>query len=167
MRFFQACAAHAHGSAPRVARRLRPGLAALGCAVLLAGGGMAPSAMAEDNSLVMKNLREAYRHCRSMEEADERLRCYDRLRDKLEPARFSGKLMATTPSFTVEAGTVIRFQSDGPIFVMYLLDAKGAIAQNLHIGGGGESTYTIPKAGSYTLQISATDGWRIWVEPPA
>lgn len=95
----------------------------------------------------------------------ERLACYDRLAAILVPPRFQGRLTVQTEPFEAPAGTVIRYESDGPIFVMYLKDAQGGIVQNLHIGGGGSATYTIETPGTYSLQISGSETWRIWLDP--
>ena len=110
-------------------------------------------------------LRQAFAHCRAMAETLPRLACYDGLVSKLEPPRFQGARAEETPAFSVEGPTVLRYQSDGPIFVMSLKDAQGNVVQNLHIGGGGEDSFLINRAGTYSLQISGTDTWRVWVEP--
>ncbi|MCW2318348.1 hypothetical protein M2322_003917 [Rhodoblastus acidophilus] len=46
-----------------------------------------------------------------------------------------------TELFTLDRPHRLRFRSDGVIFVLYLMDAKGEAIQNLHIGGAGEDEY--------------------------
>lgn len=103
--------------------------------------------------------------CRSIGGAEERLACFDKLAIQLAPPTYSGRLTLTTDLFTIERPTLIRFQSDGPIFVMYLRDASESVVQNLHIGGGGEATYLIDKPGTYSLRINGSESWRVWLEP--
>ncbi len=110
-------------------------------------------------------MRQAFAKCRVLEDDHERVRCYDKLASLLAPPRFQGRLTAQTDAFEVEAPTVLRFESDGPIFVMYLKDAQGGVVQNLHIGGGGSATYLIDKPGTYSLQISGSETWRVWLDP--
>ncbi len=110
-------------------------------------------------------LRQDFARCRAMAVAEARLACYDGLVGKLEPPRFQGVRAEETPPFTIAGPTVLRYQSDGPVFVMSLKDAAGAVVQNLHIGGGGEDSFLVTKPGTYSLQISGTDTWRVWVEP--
>ena len=100
-----------------------------------------------------------------MVEADKRLACYDKLQSNLEPPTFQGSHSQETAFFTIDRPTLLRYQSDGPIFVMYLQDEKGKVVQNLHIGGGGEATYLITTTGRYDLDVNGTDTWRIWLEP--
>lgn len=110
--------------------------------------------------------REGVRGCLSVKPDDARLACYDReVRNFVEPT-FSGRLSKTTDRFHVDGPTLLRFQSDGPIFVLYLKSAAdNAVVQNLHIGGGGEDTYLIERTGTYFLDVSGSESWRIWVEP--
>lgn len=110
--------------------------------------------------------REGVRGCLSVTPDDARLACYDReVRNLVEPT-FAGRLSKTTDRFHVDGPTLLRFQSDGPIFVLYLKNAEdNAVIQNLHIGGGGEDTYLIERTGTYFLDVSGSESWRIWVEP--
>lgn len=103
--------------------------------------------------------------CRSVEDGEARLSCYDKLAAKIVPPRFAGRLTVETEQFTIDRPTVLRYQSDGPIFVMYLRDANNNVVQNLHIGGGGEDTYLIDKPGVYSLHINGAETWRVWLEP--
>ena len=103
--------------------------------------------------------------CRALGDGEARLACYDKLATKLAPPRFAGRLTVETEQFQIDRPTVLRFQSDGPIFVMYLRDAQSHIVQNLHIGGGGEDTYLIEKPGTYSLHVNGAESWRVWLEP--
>ncbi|WP_430911558.1 hypothetical protein [Methylobacterium sp. sgz302541] len=112
-----------------------------------------------------ETVRRAFAGCRAVEDERERVRCYDKLSGVLSPPRFQGRLTAQTDPFAITAPTVLRYESDGPIFVMYLKDERGGIVQNLHIGGGGSATYLIDKPGTYSLQVSGSESWRIWLDP--
>jgi hypothetical protein len=109
---------------------------------------------------------EAIRGCIKIAAADERLKCFDSEIRKLTKPTFEGRLDVVTEPFTIEVPTLLRFQSDGVIFVLYVKTIKDEVVQNLHIGGGGESTYLIEKPGTYFLQVNGAEGWRIWLEPP-
>ncbi|WP_286158951.1 hypothetical protein [Methylobacterium sp. Leaf456] len=110
-------------------------------------------------------MRAAFAKCRATAEGTERLACYDRLAAHLAPPRFQGRLTAQTEPFEITAPTLLRYESDGPIFVLYLKDADGGIDQNLHIGGGGSATHRIDAPGTYSLQVSGSETWRIWLDP--
>ncbi len=103
--------------------------------------------------------------CRAEPEPAKRLACYDNLARRNSPPRFSGKLGMRTEPFEINRPYLLRFRSDGVIFVLYVLDAKGDVVQNLHIGGGGEDSYLIEKPGIYSLQIDGSAEWRIWLDP--
>jgi hypothetical protein len=124
----------------------------------LAGSGMSFSATAHEGGA---------RACLSVPLNDERLACYDREVRKLVPPNFSGRLSATTDNFLIERPTLLRYQSDGAIFVLYLKSADGIVVQNLHIGGGGEASYRIEYPGTYFLDVNGSESWRIWLEPDA
>ena len=94
----------------------------------------------------------------------ERLSCYDREVRKLVAPSFEGRLHKTTDLFHVDRPTRLRYQSDGPIFVLYLKAADGEVLQSLHIGGGGEASYLIEKSGTYFLDVNGSESWRIWLE---
>jgi len=103
--------------------------------------------------------------CARIESDNERLACFDRAAAKLSAPRFEGRLGMITEPFEISAPTVLRYQSDGVIFVLYLRDSKGEVLQNLHIGGGGEASYLIEKPGTYSLQINGSESWRVWLDP--
>lgn len=105
--------------------------------------------------------------CLSIRDDVGRLACFDREARKPVEPRFAGRLSKITEPFSIEQPTLLRYQSDGPIFVLYLKDADGAVVQNLHIGGGGEATYLIEQPGTYFLDVNGSESWRIWLEPEA
>ena len=105
------------------------------------------------------------RACLALAANDARLACFDDAVRRLSPPRFAGRLSEVTPPFHIDAPARLRFQSDGAIFVLYLRHADGRVAQNLHLGGGGEGRYVIEQPGDYFLQINGSEGWRIWLEP--
>lgn len=102
--------------------------------------------------------------CRDIANDGERLQCYDAIATKLSEPKFSGRLTATTEPFTITVPHVLRYESDGPIFVMYLKNEAGEVLQNLHIGGGGQQRYVIEQPGTYFLTISGSETWRIWLD---
>jgi len=118
-----------------------------------------PATAARDNL-------EPIKTCIKVAADDERLKCFDREIRKLVKPTFEGRLDVVTDPFTIDAPTVLRFQSDGVIFVLYVKTIDDEVVQNLHIGGGGESTYLIEKPGTYFLQVNGAEGWRIWLDPP-
>jgi len=126
---------------------------ALGFAVL-----SAPQALAGDRP-------EGPRACLVIADNEERLVCYDREVRKLIEPQFSGRLNKVTDRFLIERPTRLRYQSDGAIFVLYLKSDTNEVVQNLHIGGGGEDSYLIEKPGTYFLDVSGSESWRIWLEP--
>lgn len=109
--------------------------------------------------------RDALRACREVADDAARLACYDREVARLSAPRFSGRLSRITEPFEIDRPADLRFQSDGAIFVLYLKSADGEVIQNLHLGGGGESTYRIETPGTYVLDINGSETWRIWLEP--
>ncbi|MFT3791104.1 MAG: hypothetical protein QM741_08500 [Rudaea sp.] len=128
-------------------------------------GVFAQPAVAAQDPVEVGTMRDAWRLCHEIKDASKRLNCYDALQDKFEPPFFEGGLTTTTPRFTINGPTLLRYQSDSVIFVMYLKDAHDKVLQNLHIGGGGEATYLIPKAGRYQLEVNGSDSWRVWIDP--
>ncbi|AHB50267.1 hypothetical protein W911_12655 [Hyphomicrobium nitrativorans NL23] len=108
---------------------------------------------------------DALRACRNVADDAGRLACYDREVVRLSAPRFSGRLGRVTDPFEIDGPAVLRFQSDGAIFVLYLKSADGEVLQNLHLGGGGEATYRIESPGTYVLDINGSESWRIWLEP--
>lgn len=140
---------------------MRPGAAAGFVIVSWAAGGPAHAVDAGFE----RSVRAGFTKCRVLEDERERVRCYDKLATLLSPPRYQGRLTAQTDPFEITAPTLLRFESDGPIFVMYLKDAQGGIVQNLHIGGGGMATFLIEKPGTYSLQISGSETWRVWLDP--
>lgn len=108
---------------------------------------------------------DGIRACLQQTKDADRLSCFDREVRKLSKPTFEGRLNVVTDPFTIDRPTLLRFQSDGVIFVLYLKNSKDEVVQNLHIGGGGEGTFLIAKPGTYFLQINGSENWRIWLEP--
>jgi hypothetical protein len=102
--------------------------------------------------------------CRRIEEAAQRLACFDRESARLDEPTFAGRNGMVTDPFTIERPMRLRYQSDGAIFVMYLKTTHEDVVQNLHLGGGGEDTYLIETPGTYFLQVNGSESWRIWLE---
>lgn len=112
-----------------------------------------------------KDNLDAFKRCRSVPDDTARLSCFDAAVGGLEVPTFEGRLSLLTEPFELKGPAILRFQSDGAIFVLYLKAADGTVLQNLHIGGGGEDRYRIETAGTYRLQINGSESWRVWVEP--
>lgn len=123
------------------------------------------SALAQPACAARDNL-DAIKACMKEKTDGTRLACFDKEILKLVKPTFEGRLDVVTAPFTIDVPTLLRFQSDGVIFVLYVKTIKDEVVQNLHIGGGGESTYLIEKPGTYFLQVNGAEGWRIWLEPP-
>jgi hypothetical protein len=126
---------------------------------LALGGGAAPAVAVGESG--------GPRACLAIGDDGERLACYDREVLRLVPPTFSGRLARTTDRFHVDRPTLLRYRSDGAIFVLYLKTAEGEVVQNLHIGGGGEASYLIERPGTYFLDVHGSESWRIWLEPQA
>jgi hypothetical protein len=122
-------------------------------ATTIAAGKTAPNLVAELQS------------CLQLPTDAQRLTCYDRLARDNTPPDYAGKLGYTTEPFVIDHPQRVRFRSQGVIFVLYVLDHKGDVVQNLHLGGGGEGSYVIQEAGRYRLQIDGSAHWQIWIEP--
>lgn len=112
-----------------------------------------------------EDMKREFSVCRVMTEPGEKIACYDRLVDKLTPPTFRGRLTLQTDVFEIDRPTRIRFESEGVIFVMYLKNERGEVLQNLHIGGGGEDSFVVDKAGKYSLLINGAEYWSVWLEP--
>ncbi len=128
---------------------------------------LAALALAPDAGHGAAGETEGPQACLSIGSDAGRLACYDREVRKLVPPAFQGRLTGTTDRFQIERPTLLRYQSDGAIFVLYLKSADGTVLQNLHIGGGGEATYLIEQPGTYFLDVNGSESWRIWLEPDA
>lgn len=131
--------------------------------VALAGHALSGGAGSAD--IAAEQLARDLQSCRAKADSGERLACYDDIAQRNAPPLYYGKLGFKTKPFTIDRPHLLRFRSDGVIFVLYLLDEKGDVVQNLHIGGGGEDTYLIEKPGTYSLQIDGSARWKIWLDP--
>lgn len=112
-----------------------------------------------------RDIVAALQTCRAIENNEARLSCFDDVAEKNAPPKYAGKLGYKTKPFKLDRPHMLRYRSKGVIFVLYLLDKKGKVLQNLHIGGGGEETYLIEQPGTYSLQIDGSAGWKIWLDP--
>lgn len=116
-------------------------------------------------ALAAKDGAEAVKQCREVADDAARLKCFDAAVKGMGAPTYEGRLSLLTEPFELTGPALLRFQSDGAIFVLYLKSEDGTVLQNLHIGGGGEDRYRIETAGIYRLQINGSEGWRVWVEP--
>lgn len=132
---------------------------------LLLGFAMSAAMLSVSAPILARDAAESVKSCRQIADSAERLRCFDRAVRALDAPTFEGRLSVLTEPFELSGPAQLRFQSDGPIFVLYLKGADGTVLQNLHIGGGGEDSYRIAQAGTYRLQINGSETWRVWVEP--
>lgn len=110
------------------------------------------------------DLEAAVAACRAVADPQARLACYDAAAQGVG-ARFSGRLSGMTEPFDIAAPTLLRFASDDAVLVLYVLDAAGSVVQNLNQAGVGEGRFLIEAPGRYRLQINASGGWRVWLEP--
>lgn len=127
--------------------------------LLLSFALLQPAAAARDDLQAIKG-------CMKVASDDERLKCFDGEIRKLVKPTFEGRLDVVTAPFTIDGPTTLRFHSDGVIFVLYVKTIDDRVVQNLHIGGGGESSYVIENPGTYFFQVNGAEGWRIWLDPP-
>lgn len=112
-----------------------------------------------------RSILQGLQVCHRIKDVNARLSCFDNLARQNAPPRFAGKLGFKTTPFEINEPHILRYRSEGVIFVLYLLDAKGEVVQNLHIGGGGEDSFLIDKPGIYSLQIDGSATWKIWIDP--
>ena len=111
------------------------------------------------------NPSKALQLCRLKKDDKERLSCFDELARRFAPPTYKGRLGTVTDNFTLKEPHLLRYRSQGVIFVLYLRDKEGNVLQNFHIGGGGEKDYLIKKPGIYSLKIHGSASWEIWLDP--
>ena len=111
------------------------------------------------------NPSKALQQCRLKKDDKERLSCFDELARRFAPPTYKGRLGTVTDNFTLKEPHLLRYRSQGVIFVLYLRDKEGNVLQNFHIGGGGEKDYLIKKPGIYSLKIHGSASWEIWLDP--
>lgn len=104
--------------------------------------------------------------CRQLSDDQARLICYDALVLPIQTRQFKGSGNAITPRFEVSRPSRLGFESQDAVMVIYLLDASGAVVQNLHKAGAGQDSFLIETPGWYSVQINATGGWRVELELP-
>ncbi|WP_155064232.1 hypothetical protein [Paracoccus limosus] len=126
-------------------------------AIAAAGLGIGPAAP--------RDLEGALAACRAIAAEAGRLACYDRLVAPTSLAHFAGKGSAVTAAFTLDGPARLDFASQDVVMVIYLLDAEGAVVQNLHRAGAGEGSFLIRRPGTYSIQVNATGEWQIEVLP--
>lgn len=112
------------------------------------------------------DLAAGLKACRSEADQARRLDCYDALAGHVPVIEFNGVRNRILPSFEVTAPLRLVFESMDAIMVVYLLDASGAVVQNLHQAGSGSGSFMIEKPGRYGLQVNASGGWQIRLEQP-
>lgn len=115
-------------------------------------------------------MEKAINLCRAVVQPERRLNCYDELDleqlKNLSVPRFSGKRSVRTDVFNITEPTLIRYQSDGAIFVLAIHNKAGEVVQNLHIGGSGEDQYLLEQPGEYFLRVNGSTTWKIWFDQP-
>lgn len=103
--------------------------------------------------------------CRAVADNTARLACYDRLAIRADGWNAQGVGFAVTDEVTAQAGDVLGFENRDAVLVIALIDDTGAVVQNLHHGGQGEGRHVIAAPGRYRVQVSASGGWAVWLEP--
>lgn len=133
-------------------------------------------AFAEETSETGKNTKDAsskkhinpgkaLQQCSRIEGDKKRLTCFDELAIRFAAPTYKGRLGTVTDNFTIKKPHLLRYRSQGVIFVLYLRDKQGSVLQNFHIGGGGEKEYLIKNPGTYSLKIHGSASWEIWLDP--
>lgn len=122
-------------------------------------------ALAATSSAQALDLHAALAACHAIAAQDARLACYDALVSPEPLAHFAGKGSAVTAAFALSGPARLNFVSQDVVMVIYLLDAQGAVVQNLHRAGAGEGSFLIRRPGTYSIQVNATGTWQIDVMP--
>ncbi|GLK64742.1 MULTISPECIES: hypothetical protein [Paracoccus] len=104
--------------------------------------------------------------CRGERDDAQRLACYDRLAARKPVVEHRGAGNRILPLFDLSKPTRLVFESMDAIMVVYLLDASGAVIQNLHQAGTGSGSFLIERPGRYGIQVNASGGWLIRLEEP-
>lgn len=102
--------------------------------------------------------------CRTVADPVSRLACYDALADGLGAITFSGAGSYVTPAFQAHKGNRLFFENMDAVLVIYLLDADGAVVQNLHKGGAGSGSFVFETDGTFSIQIDATGRWKLRID---
>ncbi|MBY5986321.1 hypothetical protein [Roseovarius atlanticus] len=89
--------------------------------------------------------------------------CFDELAAAEDAEEFTGSGSGVTPQFDVVAPRLMTFESSDAVMVVYLLNERDEVVQNLHRGGKGEGSYLIEMPGRYHVQVNATGHWKIRV----
>ncbi|MFC3569122.1 hypothetical protein [Paracoccus simplex] len=112
------------------------------------------------------DLAAALGACRAEADGTRRLACYDRLAARKPAVEHRGAGNRVLPRFDLNGPTRLVFESMDAIMVVYLLDASGAVIQNLHQAGAGSGSFLIQGPGRYGIQVNASGGWLIRLEDP-
>jgi hypothetical protein len=67
-----------------------------------------------------KDSTEAIKQCRDVEDDATRLKCFDAAVKGMGAPTYEGRLSLLTEPFELTGPAMLRFQSDGAIFVLYL-----------------------------------------------
>ena len=106
--------------------------------------------------------------CAGLEADAPRLACFDRVAAVPRGgAAFEGFGNGETEVFETTGPASLVYASDDAVLVIYLMTEAGELIHNLHIGGAGEARHPLTAPGRYRLQVDATGGWRVRIEPAA
>lgn len=125
------------------------------CALII--GWLAPSQVMADPVATGLNA------CRQIASDARRLTCFDELAAAEDAEEFTGSGSGVTPQFDVVTPRLMTFESSDAVMVVYLLNERDEVVQNLHRGGKGEGSYLIEMPGRYHVQVNATGHWKIRV----
>ena len=112
-----------------------------------------------------RDLGQSVARCQAIASDSQRLACFDALAAPGAIASFSGKGSGISQPFQIDAPARLNFSSQDVVMVIYLLDAAGAVVQNLHRAGAGDGTFLIRQPGRYSVQVNATGLWQIQIVP--
>ncbi|MDF3604889.1 hypothetical protein PE067_01210 [Paracoccus sp. DMF-8] len=104
--------------------------------------------------------------CRKLDQDPARLACYDGLRVHVAFSEFRGAGNRVIAPFDLPGPARLVFESMDAIMVVYLLDERGQVIQNLHQAGAGSGAHMIDRPGRYGIQVNASGGWRLRLETP-
>lgn len=108
---------------------------------------------------------EALLACARLAEPMPRLACYDKVMEQHFSAAFTGYKNQRTPLFEVLEPACLRFRNEDVMLVVYLREEGGQLLHSETQAAPGESYLAVPAAGRYYLEIHASGGWKVWLEP--
>lgn len=103
--------------------------------------------------------------CRRVAAPMPRLACYDRTMEQHFSAAFAGDKNGRTPLFEVTEPVRLRYRNEDVMLVIYLRGEAGQLLGSETQAAPGESYLAIPAPGRYFLEIHASGGWKVWIEP--